>query len=170
MYKLGCDIGGTFTDFLLYDTRSHTLGELKLLTTPDDPSRAVEDGLRSLIQRHPDLMAELEVLIHGTTLMINAVIERKGARTALVTTEGFRDILEMRREIRYDIYDLRQRFPTPLVPRSLRFEVARADPCRRQHRSAPRRGGEPASPDRDRRPGHRGAGGGVPARLCQSRP
>jgi N-methylhydantoinase A len=62
MYRLGCDIGGTFTDFLLYDTRSQVLGELKLLTTPEDPSRAVEDGLRRLTLRHPELMAELEVL------------------------------------------------------------------------------------------------------------
>ena len=123
MYRLGCDIGGTFTDFLLYDTRDRRLAELKLLTTPDDPSRAVEEGLRTLAAQHPRLIEGLEVLIHGTTLMINAVIERKGARTALVTTDGFRDILEMRREIRYDIYDLRQRFPVPLVPRSLRFEV-----------------------------------------------
>ena len=123
MLRLGCDIGGTFTDFLLLDGQTGELVSLKLLTTPADPSRAVADGVAELAHSRPDLMAGLESVIHGTTLVINAVIERKGARTALVTTEGFRDILELRREIRYDIYDIRQRFPKPLIERRHRHEL-----------------------------------------------
>ena len=124
MLRLGCDIGGTFTDFLLLDDETGALESLKLLTTPDDPSRAVAEGLAEFARSHPDLARRLESVIHGTTLVINAVIERKGAKTALITTEGFRDILELRREIRYDIYDIRQEFPRPLIERRHRFEVA----------------------------------------------
>ena len=123
MLRLGCDIGGTFTDFLLLDDDGGTLRSLKRLTTPDDPSIAVADGIAELAGEHPSLLDEMESIIHGTTLVINAVIERKGAKTALITTEGFRDILELRREIRYDIYDIRQRFPKPLVERRHRREV-----------------------------------------------
>ncbi|MGI9500001.1 MAG: hydantoinase/oxoprolinase family protein [Geminicoccaceae bacterium] len=123
MFRLGCDIGGTFTDFLLLDEESGELTSLKRLTTPDDPSIAVADGIAELADAHPGLLDDLESIIHGTTLVINAVIERKGAKTALITTEGFRDILELRREIRYDIYDIRQRFPKPLVERRHRHEV-----------------------------------------------
>ncbi|MGI9417065.1 MAG: hydantoinase/oxoprolinase family protein [Geminicoccaceae bacterium] len=123
MLRLGCDIGGTFTDFLLLDEESGTLRSLKRLTTPDDPSIAVAEGIAELAGEHPGLLAEMASIIHGTTLVINAVIERKGAKTALITTEGFRDILEFRREIRYDIYDIRQRFPKPLVERRHRYEV-----------------------------------------------
>ena len=123
MLRLGCDIGGTFTDFLLLDDETGELTSLKLLTTPDDPSRAVAAGVAELARGQPGLVAGLESIIHGTTLVINAVIERKGAKTALVTTEGFRDILELRREIRYDIYDIRQRFPKPLIERRHRFEL-----------------------------------------------
>ena len=124
MLRLGCDIGGTFTDFLLLDDETGEVSSLKLLTTPDDPSRAVAEGMAELARARPDLMAGLESVIHGTTLVINAVIERKGARTALITTLGFRDILELRREIRYDIYDIRQRFPEPLIERRHRYELS----------------------------------------------
>ncbi|MEM8664741.1 MAG: hydantoinase/oxoprolinase family protein [Pseudomonadota bacterium] len=121
--RVGCDIGGTFTDFLLFDPDDGSLRTLKIPTTPDDPSRAVLDGLAALAKDDPSLIARLGSVIHGTTLVINAVIERKGAPTALLATAGFPDILQMRREIRYDIYDLHQRFPTPLVPRRWRKEV-----------------------------------------------
>lgn len=122
-WRLGCDIGGTFTDFVLLDDRTGAVGIEKVLTTPADPSAAVDDGIGKLLARHPGFVAMTEHVIHGTTLVINAVIERKGARTALVATRGFRDVLEMRREIRYDIYDIGAVYPTPLVERQLRREV-----------------------------------------------
>ena len=121
--RIGCDVGGTFTDFLLYDGDTGAVETLKLPTTPEAPERAVLDGLAEIAGTWPDLFADMTALIHGTTLVINAIIERKGARTALITNEGFRDILETRREIRYDIYDIRQTFPAPIVPRALRREV-----------------------------------------------
>jgi len=122
-YRLGCDIGGTFTDFVLLDEATGALTIEKVLTTPADPSAAVDDGIARLAARRPGFIEATEHLIHGTTLVINAVIERKGARTALITTRGFRDVLEMRREIRYDIYDIGAAYPTPLVERPWRREV-----------------------------------------------
>ena len=122
-YRLGCDIGGTFTDFVLVndDTGEFTIN--KCLTTPGDPSDAVEEGIRQLLVRTPGFMPQLEEVIHGTTLVINAIIERKGAKTGLITTRGFRDVLELGRELRYDAYDIFAEYPLPLVPRSLRLEV-----------------------------------------------
>ncbi len=121
--RLGCDVGGTFTDFLLHDSKSGEITTLKVPTTPDAPEVGVMQGFATLSGQHLDLMGNLSALIHGTTLVINAILERKGAETALVATRGFPDILETRREIRYDIYDIRQRFPAPLVPRRRRREV-----------------------------------------------
>ncbi len=123
-FRLGFDIGGTFTDFVLLD---RTTGETflnKCLTTPDDPSRAVLEGLSPLFEKAGAGGSDVEIAIHATTLITNAMIERKGAKTALLTTEGFRDVLEMGTEVRYDIYDLFLEKPPLLVPRSLRFEVA----------------------------------------------
>jgi N-methylhydantoinase A/oxoprolinase/acetone carboxylase beta subunit len=122
-YRLGFDIGGTFTDFVVLDERTGGLASHKVLTSADDPSRAVLDGLVELLGRLGGGARELGIAIHGTTLITNALIERKGAKTALVTTAGFRDVLEMGREMRYDIYDLRMKKPDPLVARPLRFEV-----------------------------------------------
>ncbi len=122
-YRLGCDIGGTFTDFVLQDRTSGHYRIHKVLTTPDDPSEAVETGLIAMASQEAEFLAETEYVIHGTTLVINAILERKGAKTALLTTEGFRDILEMRREIRYDIYDVTAVYPSPLIERPLRLEV-----------------------------------------------
>ena len=122
-WRLGCDIGGTFTDFVLLDETSGAFSVEKVLTTPADPSEAVDDGVGRLLARHPGFVAATEHVIHGTTLIINAVIERKGARTAVIATRGFADILEMRREIRYDIYDIGAVYPTPLVERNSRREV-----------------------------------------------
>ena len=103
-YRLGCDIGGTFTDFVLLDHQRSTFETRKVLSTPVDPSRAVETGVADLDIPFPDFFSKTEHLIHGTTLVIDTIIERKGAKTALITTEGFRNILEIRREIRYDSY------------------------------------------------------------------
>ncbi|MBI4702299.1 MAG: hydantoinase/oxoprolinase family protein [Deltaproteobacteria bacterium] len=121
--RLGCDIGGTFTDFVLLDDETGGIRTYKCLTTPRDPSDAVEHGIRELGRQEPELVARLGEVIHGTTLVINAIIERKGALSALITTRGFRDVLELGREIRYAPYDVFARFPEPLVPRRNRLEV-----------------------------------------------
>jgi N-methylhydantoinase A len=122
-YRFGFDIGGTFTDFVLIDNSTGDVHTHKVLTTPDAPSRAVMEGWENLLQRLGAHGSEVETAIHATTLITNALLEGKGAKTALVTTEGFRDILELRREMRYDIYDLQITLPNPLVPRYRRFEV-----------------------------------------------
>ena len=122
-YRLGCDIGGTFTDFVLYDRERGHFSTRKVLTTPDDPSEAVETGVVQFDTERPGYVESTDYMIHGTTLVINALIERKGARTGLITSRGFRDIVEMRREIRYDIYDIGAIYPTPLIPRQYRHEV-----------------------------------------------
>jgi N-methylhydantoinase A len=123
-YRLGCDIGGTFTDFVLVNDDTGEFQINKCLTTPGDPSDAVEQGILELLEREPGFMPKIDEIIHGTTLVINAIIERKGAVTGLITTRGFRDVLELGREIRYDAYDIFAEYPLPLVPRSLRLEVA----------------------------------------------
>ncbi|MBK8063251.1 MAG: hydantoinase B/oxoprolinase family protein [Betaproteobacteria bacterium] len=120
---IGCDIGGTFTDLLMIDEASGKVFVDKVLTTPADPSLAIETGLLGLERQSPGALAQALTLVHGTTLVINAVIERKGARTGLLTTCGFRDVLEIGREKRYDGNDLQITFPDPLVPRPLRLEV-----------------------------------------------
>jgi len=122
-FRLGCDIGGTFTDFVLLDNESGQIRINKCLTTPGNPADAVEQGITELSAQAPGFMEELEEIIHGTTLVINAIIERKGARTGLITTRGFRDVLELGREIRYAPYDIFAQYPEPLVPRQLRLEV-----------------------------------------------
>jgi N-methylhydantoinase A len=122
-YRLGCDIGGTFTDFVLVNDETGEFQINKCLTTPGDPSDAVEQGIQELQARDPAFMPRLEEIIHGTTLVINAIIERKGSKTGLITTKGFRDVLELGREIRYDAYDIFAEYPKPLVPRYLRKEV-----------------------------------------------
>ncbi len=122
-YRVGVDIGGTFTDLILIDddTGEQTVG--KVLTTPSDPSQAVADVLKEAIERAAVPSEQIQHVIHGTTLVTNAIIERKGARTALLTTKGFRDSYEIAREHRYDLYDLFLEMPQPLVPRYLRLEV-----------------------------------------------
>ncbi len=121
--RVGIDVGGTFTDFVLLDDASGAIRTYKCLTTPRDPSDAIAAGLGALAGQVGDLAARLEEVIHGTTLVINAILERKGARTALLTTRGFRDVLELGREMRYAAYDVFAQVPEPLVPRRLRFEV-----------------------------------------------
>jgi len=122
-YRVGLDIGGTFTDLVLLHEPTGTLQWHKVLTTPRDPADGALRGLRELCERAGTTLGSIGTLIHATTLVTNAIIERKGARAALLTTDGFRDILEMGKEQRYDIYDLFLRFPDPLVPRRWRIEV-----------------------------------------------
>jgi N-methylhydantoinase A len=122
--RCGVDIGGTFTDLVIVDEKSATIYIDKCLTTPTDPSVGVLSGLTSLTKEYGLDPKDIANIIHATTLMTNALIERKGAKTGLVTTKGFRDVLEIGREIRYDLYDLFLELPQPLVPRQLRKEVS----------------------------------------------
>ena len=123
IYRLGCDIGGTFTDFVLLNDETGEIRINKCLTTPKDPSDAVEEGIKEMLTKTPGFVEQLDEVIHGTTLVINSIIERKGAKTGLITTKGFRDVLELAREKRYDTYDIFAVYPEPLTPRPLRLEV-----------------------------------------------
>ncbi|MCG8547959.1 MAG: hydantoinase/oxoprolinase family protein [Alphaproteobacteria bacterium] len=122
-HLLGIDIGGTFTDFVLVDRTSGNVFLNKRLTTTDHPDVAVKDGIRTLLRDSNIQGANLEIVIHGTTLITNALIERKGARTALLATAGHKDVLKIGDEMRYDTYDLFLEKPDPLVPGPLRFDV-----------------------------------------------
>ena len=122
-YRVGIDIGGTFTDLVLIDDETGERAVGKTLTTPDDPSQAVEDGLLELLEREDVEGGQLGTIVHGTTLVTNALIERRGAKTALLTTEGFRDAVAIGTEHRYDMYDIFIEKPDPLVPRALRYGV-----------------------------------------------
>ena len=161
-YRLGIDIGGTFTDLVLLSDDGMAIG--KVLTTPHDPAAAVLDGVRELLGQAAISPRHVSQLVHGTTLITNAIIERKGAKTGLITTRGFRDALEIGRERRYDIYDISLENPQPLVPR---FPAPRGQRAPRP----PRRGADPArsgrSPGGDTRVGRgrRRSPGRVPAPL-----
>lgn len=122
-YSLGIDIGGTFTDIVVCDYAAGAQYSRKVLTTHDDPVRAVITGIAEILQAHRIDPGRVVRVVHATTLFTNAVIERKGAVTGLVTTEGFRDTLEIRRELRYELYDLQIDNPPPIIPRNLRLEV-----------------------------------------------
>jgi N-methylhydantoinase A len=119
--RLGVDIGGTFTDVALEIGERRFTG--KILTTPHAPEEGVLAALRSVTAEAGVEPGEVGVIIHGTTLATNALIERKGARTALLTTEGFRDVVEIRHENRFEQYDVNIDLPPPLVPRRLRLPI-----------------------------------------------
>ena len=119
--RLGVDIGGTFTDVAL-DTGAALLTS-KVLTTRNAPERGVMTAIDAVLAKAAIGFADLKLVIHGTTLATNALIERKGAKTALITTEGFRDFVEMGTESRFEQYDIFMEKPAPLVPRHLRFTV-----------------------------------------------
>ena len=121
--KLGIDIGGTFTDFVLFNTNNKQLFFTKTLTTYPDPTVGIFNGIREIREKYGFKAEDLSDIVHGTTLVTNAVIERKGAKTAFITTAGFEDVLEIGREMRYDIYDIFLTMPKPLVPRNLRMGV-----------------------------------------------
>ena len=121
-YRLGVDIGGTFTDIVIL-APDGTIFSKKVLSTPEDYSRAIESGVVALLAETGIDAGELTEFAHGTTVATNAVIERRGGKVALVTTRGFRDVLELGRFRSPRLYDLRFRKPDPLVERRLRFEV-----------------------------------------------
>ena len=121
-YRVGVDIGGTFTD-LCIASEGGVVAVGKTLTTPHEPARAIEAVLVETLAAHGIAIGEIEGIVHGTTLVTNAIIERKGARTALLATAGHSDAIEIARERRYEIYDLEIDLPRPLVPRHLRFDV-----------------------------------------------
>jgi N-methylhydantoinase A len=123
MYRIGVDIGGTFTDFALSSATGGRMAIHKRLTTPHDPSEAVLAGVAALIAENGVDIGEIADVVHGTTLVTNAVIERRGAVTGMLVTAGFGDIMDMGPERRYDLFDLRIKYPPPLVPRRLRIEV-----------------------------------------------
>ena len=122
-FLIGVDIGGTFTDIVAVDQKNGKQFNGKVLTTPQNPSEAVLNGVKEILSKHKIDPKKCRV-IHGTTLVANALIERKGAKTALLTTKGFRDVLEIGREWRYDLFALDLDMPLPIVPRNLRFEVS----------------------------------------------
>jgi len=121
--RIGIDIGGTFTDFVLFDESTGQLTTHKTLSTPRAPEEAVLAGLQQLNTQF-NIQSSTFAIVHGSTVATNALLERKGAVTALVTTEGFKDLLEIGRQNRPDIYDLFSRRPPSLVPPDLRFELA----------------------------------------------
>ena len=123
-YRLGVDIGGTFTDLVLLDDRADGAPPVvrKVLSTPDDFARGVLEGVRALLAAGPPA-ADVRDVVHGTTVATNALLERRGALTGLLTTAGFRDVLEIRRLRLPRLYDLGWEKPAPLVERALRLEV-----------------------------------------------
>ena len=122
-FRIGFDIGGTFTDFVLADAGTQKIHLHKCLTTPEDPSVGALEGMNELLGRVGLSMADIGQVVHGTTLVTNAIIERKGCKLGFLTTRGFRDVLEMGTEQRYDIHDLFLQYPDPLAPRHLRREI-----------------------------------------------
>ncbi len=123
LYRIGIDIGGTFTDFALFDDIRREVVTHKALTTPARPEEAVLEGIQTLCDLAGVPLSKVSMVVHGTTLVTNAAIERRGAPTAMLVTRGFRDVPDIALEQRYDLYDMRIRFPQPLVPRYLRIEV-----------------------------------------------
>ena len=123
-WRLGIDIGGTFTDFALLDQAGQKLAIHKQLTTPLDPSAAVIDGIQEILKKNNVPISDVSVIAHGTTLVTNAVIERKGVLTGMLVTSGFEDILDTGMEQRYELFDLRITYPEPIVPRNLRRGIS----------------------------------------------
>jgi N-methylhydantoinase A len=122
-WRIGVDIGGTFTDVALVDDASGRIGVAKVPTTPSDLAEGVLAALRTAMGRHRVAASDVGLLSHATTVVTNAILEERGARAALVTTRGFRDVLELRRSARADLYDLFQDGPSILIPRRRRFEI-----------------------------------------------
>jgi N-methylhydantoinase A len=123
-YKLGVDVGGTFTDIFLMSEDTGRLAVHKVPSTPDDPSKAILTGVEEILKTEGTIPESVSYLAHGTTVATNAIIEQRGGRVGLLTTAGFRDLLEIGRQTRPRLYDLQLDHPAPLVPRHLRLEVS----------------------------------------------
>ena len=121
---IGIDVGGTFTDLALNIPGEDRQLLHKLPSTPDEPARAIIDGIAAILAEHGLDAGNVERLSHGTTVGTNALIQRQTGTVAVVTTEGFRDLLEIGRQTRPKVYDIHMDNPAPLVPRELRLEVA----------------------------------------------
>src|ERR1700733_826482 len=122
-WRIGIDIGGTFTDVALVEETGGRIGIAKVLTTPHDFGLAVLEGISQGLHQHGIDPAAVSLLSHATTVVTNALLEHKGARAGFIATRGFRDLLELRRSSRIDLYDLFQDAPSVLVPRRWRFEI-----------------------------------------------
>ena len=122
-WMIGVDVGGTFTDFFAFDDTTDRIVLHKVPSTPANPALAVISGLRELGARHGIDLDAITRLSHGTTVATNALIQRRGGKVALVVTEGFRDLIEIGRQIRPHVFSLQDDYPAPLVPRELRFEA-----------------------------------------------
>lgn len=122
-YRLGFDIGGTFTDLVMTDEESGEIFIYKLSTTSESPEEAVKEGWSQILSQAGANGSDVTVAIHGTTLITNSLVERRGAVTLLIATQGFTDVLDTQREMRYDIYDLQAPQVQHLIPRPLRFEA-----------------------------------------------
>jgi N-methylhydantoinase A len=123
MYRIGVDVGGTFTDFVMLDARNGSVAYYKRSSTPHDPSEAIAAGLAEFLSRENASAGDVSFLGHGTTVATNMIIERRGVETGLLTTKGFRDVLAIGRQARPGLYDYRVRKPDPLVQRRNRLEV-----------------------------------------------
>lgn len=123
MYRIGIDVGGTFTDFTLVNSQNGEVAFFKVPSTPHDPSEAIHAGIVGLMEKHGLQPDEIEHIGHGTTVATNLIIERKVAPCGLITTRGFRDVLEIARQVRPHLFDYRVTRPQPLVRRALRREV-----------------------------------------------
>ena len=123
-YRLGIDVGGTFTDFVLAGTEGGKIAFHKEPSVPADPSRAVESGVAALIEREGIAPDGVELVVHGTTLALNAIIQQKGARVALVVSAGNRDVMEIARARMPNSYDFTSGREAPLIPRESVFEVS----------------------------------------------
>ena len=154
--RVAADIGGTFTDVVLDSPVGRRTA--KVLTTPRAPEAGVFEALEMVLEQVAVAPADVAVFVHGTTLATNALIERKGARTAFLTTRGFRDILEMGFEKRFEQYDVFMDKPEPLVPRPLRREVTERVSARGRGAGPPRRGASARDRRRVEGGGNRGGG------------
>ena len=123
-WMIGVDVGGTFTDFFAFDDADDRIVLHKVASTPGNPAQAVIAGLREVSERHGIDLSAITRLSHGTTVATNALIQRRGGKVALVVTQGFRDLIEIGRQIRPHVFSLQDDYPPPLVPRELRFEAA----------------------------------------------
>ncbi|ETX00804.1 MAG: N-methylhydantoinase [Candidatus Entotheonella factor] len=123
-WVIGVDVGGTFTDFYALEDQAGTFIVHKTPSTPGNPAQAIVDGLQALCTQHHIDPPEIRRLSHGTTVATNTLLQRRGATVALITTQGFRDLLEIGRQIRPHMFSLQEDYPTPLVPRERRYEVA----------------------------------------------